>query len=501
MKSIKELSLQSKTKAFFRNGIKQNFINNTWVSAKSEKKIDIINPANEEVIARIPISSSEDINNAVIAAKEAFQNKEWRKMMPSDRERLLHKLADLIEENADYIAEIITLENGKPFIEAKKSEVMGAAKTFRYYAGWCTKIEGETIDLSIPQPDNKQNFAFTKREPVGVVAAIIPWNTPFSIAAWKLAPALSVGCTVVVKPSEETPLNTLILAELVTEAGFPAGVVNIVLGDGSTTGNGLVSHPNINKITFTGSGSVGKTIGKAALDNITAFSLELGGKSPAIVFDDADIEWASKCVANGIFRNMGQICVSGSRVYIQEKVFDEVMHNISNFAKNMKIGHGFEEGVELGPLVCKSHFNKVNNYIKTGNDEGAILVSGGKKVKDKGYFLEPAIFSAKDNNLKIIQEEIFGPVIVCIPFKTIDEVIELANQSDYGLSSTVFTKDVSKSMRMIDELEAGWVWVNSNARSDPHFPLGGFKQSGIGKDLGKEGLYSYTKTKAVNIVY
>ena len=240
---------------------------------------------------------------------------------------------------------------------------------------------------------------------------------------------------------------------------------------------------------------------KSALENITDFSLELGGRSPAIVFDDADLDWASKCVANGIFRNMGQICVSGSRVYIQEKVFDEVMNNISNFAKKMKIGHGFENGVELGPLTCKSHFNTVNDYIKKGSEEGAILVSGGKKIKGTGYFLEPAIFSAKDNSLKIIQEEIFGPVVVCIPFKTIDEVIELANQSDYGLSSTVFTKDISKSMRMVDELEAGWVWVNSNARSDPHFPLGGFKQSGIGKDLGKEGLYSYTKTKAVNIVY
>ncbi|MDB2606241.1 aldehyde dehydrogenase family protein [Zobellia sp.] len=501
MKSIGELTLDSKTKAFFRNPSKSNFINNEWVSANSDEKIDVINPANETSIATIPVSSKIEVDKAVLAAKNAFYNKEWRKMLPATRERLLYKLADLIEDNADYIAEVITLENGKPFIEAKKSEVLGAAKTFRYYAGWCTKIEGETFDVSIPQPNDKQNFSFTKREPVGVVAAIIPWNTPFSIAAWKLAPALAAGCTVVLKPSEETPLNALILADLIAEAGFPPGVVNIILGNGSLTGSALVSHPNINKITFTGSGAVGKTIGKAALDNITGFSLELGGKSPAIVFDDADIEWASKCVANGIFRNMGQICVSGSRVYIQKNVFDEVMNNIADFAKNMKIGHGFEDGVALGPLVCKSHFNKVNEYIKTGTDEGAVLVSGGNKVEGKGYFLEPAIFSAKENNLKIIQEEIFGPVIVCIPFNTIDEVIELANQSDYGLSSTVFTKDISKSMRMVDELEAGWVWVNSNARSDPHFPLGGFKQSGIGKDLGKEGLYTYTKTKGVNIVY
>ncbi|WP_106792372.1 aldehyde dehydrogenase [Aquimarina sp. Aq78] len=501
MKSIQELSLHPKTTSFFGDLSKKNFINNEWVIANGDEVGQVINPANEEVIATIPISSPEDVNKAVSAAKKALYSHEWRKMLPADRERLLYKLGDLIEENADHIAEVITLENGKPFAEARKSEVLGAAKTFRYYAGWCSKIEGETFNISIPQPHNKQNFAFTRREPIGVVAAVIPWNTPFSIAAWKLAPALAAGCTVVLKPSGETPLNSLVLAELIAEAGFPAGVVNIILGNGSTTGNALVSHPDIDKVTFTGSTATGKSIGKAAIDSITGISLELGGKSPAIVFEDADLDWASQCVSQGIFRNMGQICVSGSRVYIQEKVYDKVMTDIMHSAQKMKIGHGFEDNVTLGPLVCKSHLDTVIDYIKLGKEEGATLISGGKKIKDKGYFLEPAIFSATDNNLRVLQEEIFGPVLVGVPFKTVDEAIKLANQTNYGLSSTVFTKDVSKSMRMVDELEAGWVWVNSNARSDPHFPLGGFKQSGIGKELGKEGLYAFTKTKAVNIVY
>jgi len=497
------IKLTKRLTQFLAKKTHTSFINGSYSKNKDNQQIPVINPATEEIIGYVNLGTSETVNEGVIAAKKAFHhNSDWRKMSPDDRGKILYRFAEKIAENSESIAQLVTLENGKLLKDARSSDAGGAAKTFRYYAGWATKIEGETLDISQPQKGKKQNFAFTRREPIGVVAAIVPWNFPVSIAAWKVAPALAAGCTVVLKPSEETPLSALLLAELAMEAGMPAGVFNVITGDGKTTGASLTAHPDIKKITFTGSTFTGKIIGKTAMENVTDVSLELGGKSPAIVFEDTiDISEAAKGVAAGIFRNQGQVCVAGSRVYIQKNIFDKVLTEISHAAQKMKISHGFDETADLGPLVSKGHLHKVCSYIDTGIKEGATLVTGGKNPMAKGYFLQPTIFSATDNRQTIIQEEIFGPVLTAIPFTDIEDALLKANDSLLGLAATVWTKDISKAMRMINRLEAGVVYVNSPVRSDPNLPLGGYKQSGIGRELGKTGVYNYTTLKSVNIVF
>lgn len=480
-----------------------HFIDGAYHSGDSDHQMEVINPANEERVGYAAVGNIDTVNSAVTAAKKAFQHDSpWRKMSPDDRGKILYKFAEKVANNAETIAQMVTLENGKLLKDARSSDAGGAAKTFRYYAGWTTKLEGETLDISQPQKGGKQNFAFTKREPIGVVAAIVPWNFPVSIAAWKVAPALAAGCTVVLKPSEETPLSALLLAELAMEAGLPKGVFNVVLGNGKVTGSALTAHVDVKKVTFTGSTYTGKIIGKSAMDNVTGVSLELGGKSPAIVYDDAiDFEAVAKGVAAGIFRNQGQVCVAGSRVYIQKKVFDKVLTDISHVAEKMKISHGFDETADLGPLVSKGHFAKVSNYIEQGKEEGAKLITGGENPMSKGYYLQPTIFSSPDNQQTIISEEIFGPVLVAIPFEDMEDALQKANDSKMGLAATVWTKDVSKAMTMINRLEAGVVYVNSPVRSDPNLPLGGYKHSGIGRELGKVGVYNYTTLKSVNIVF
>ena len=480
-----------------------HFINGEFAKSSSDEKISVIDPANEEEIAQVALGSKEDVDLAVSSASLAFKHTSvWRKMTPDDRGKILYQLADKISEHKEALAQLVTLENGKLIKDARSSDVGGAAKTFRYYAGWTTKLEGETLDISQAQKGGKQNFAFTKREPVGVVAAIVPWNFPLSIASWKIAPALAAGCTVVLKPSEETPLSALFLAELAIEAGMPPGVLNVVTGDGVTTGSALISHKDISKITFTGSTETGKIIGKAAIENVIGVSLELGGKSPAIVFDDAiDIATTAKGVAAGIFRNQGQVCVAGSRVYIQETVFDRVLAEIVQVAEGLKISHGLDESADLGPLVSKGHLQKVCNYIDRGEAEGATIMTGGRPTSDKGCFLRPTVFSAKDNQCCIVQEEIFGPVLVAVPFTDMEDAIHKANDSTMGLAATIWSKDISKVMTMIDRLQAGVVYVNSPVRSDPNLPLGGYKHSGIGRELGKTGVYAYTTLKSVNIVF
>ncbi len=497
------IQLTDRLQEFLKRKIHTHYINGSYSQGNAGATIDIVNPANEKIISSINVGTKTEVDIAVNAATEAFHHDSpWRKMNPDMRAQVLYKLAELIKAHSETIAQLVTLENGKLLKDAKGSDAGGAAKTFRYYAGWTTKIEGETLDLSQPQKGGKQNFAFTRREPIGVVAAIVPWNFPVSIAAWKVAPALAAGCTVVLKPSEETPFSALLLAELATEAGIPDGVFNVVLGDGPTTGAALTNHPKVKKVTFTGSIATGKTIGKSALENMAGMSLELGGKSPAIVFDDAiDFDAAAKGVAAGIFRNQGQVCVAGSRVYIQRNVFDEVLEKICKIAEKMKISHGFDQSAEMGPLASRAHLNKVCTYIQRGIDDGAKLVSGGTTLEGDGFFLKPTIFSTEENNHVILQEEIFGPVLVAVPFDNIEHAITMANDSIMGLAATVWTKDISKAMTMIQRLEAGVVYVNSPVRSDPNLPLGGYKQSGIGRELGKVGLYNYTTLKSVNIVF
>ncbi len=479
------------------------FINGEYIAAESEGNIDVINPSNEEVISSVSMAGQRDVDKAVIAAQNAFRhNSPWRKMTPTERANSIYKFADTIESHSESLAQLVTLENGKLIKDARSSDVMGAVNTLRYNAGWATKIEGETLDISQKQKNSKKNFSFTRREPIGVVAAIVPWNFPISIAIWKIAPALAAGCTIVLKPSEETPLSALMLAELASESGLPPGVLNVITGDGVTTGAALTQHPVIGKITFTGSTQTGKLIGRTAMENITPVSLELGGKSPAIVFNDVeDFQNTAKGVAAGIFRNQGQVCVAGSRVYIQKKVFDKVLADISHEAEKMKISDGFDESAELGPLVSKQHLDKVRSYIALGLDEGAHKVSGGSKVGDKGYFLQPTIFSAEANKHAIIQEEIFGPVLVAVPFDDIEDAINKSNDNPFGLAATIWTQDISKALSMIERLKAGLIYVNSPVRSDPNLPLGGYKQSGIGRELGKTGVYNYTTLKSVNIVY
>ena len=470
-------------------------------SASSDGVISVVNPATEESIAQVGIAGEDDVDRAVVSARKAFDSGPWGTMSPMDRERILYRFAELIESEADSLAQLVTLENGKLVGQARSSDALGAAKTLRYYAGWTTKIEGSTLDLSLAQKAGKRNFAFIRREPIGVVAAIVPWNFPISIAAWKIAPALAAGCTVVLKPSEETPLSGLMLGQLALEAGLPPGVLNVLTGDGATTGASLVAHPGIDKVTFTGSTGTGKHIGKSAMDNLTGISLELGGKSPVIVFEDADLDEAAKGIAVGIFRNQGQVCVAGSRVYIHKRYFDRVMQDVSDLGRAMKISHGFDPEAELGPLVSEQHMHRVRSYVDQGVEEGALLLSGGQRVGERGYFLEPTVFTSVDNDKVIIQEEIFGPVLVGVPFETEDEAIQMANGTPYGLSSSVWTRDISTAHRVIDALKAGWVFVNAPARSDPNLPLGGYKQSGIGRELGRQGLYQFTTTKSVNIVY
>jgi len=490
------LSAQSQT--FLDRKTHAVLIDGQWVHPDSDASLIITNPATEQQIGQVSICNRQTVDEAVQAAKKAYAEK-WRKLAPVKKQKLLLDLATALENEADTMAEILTLENGKLHAHAK-SEIRGAAATFRYYAGWATKLEGQTLDLSLRQAPGRQNFAFTRREPVGVVAAIVPWNFPISIAAWKLAPLLAAGCTTVLKPSEVTPLSTLYFAQLFDAVGFPPGVVNVITGDG-VTGAALTTHPDVDKITFTGSSQVGKIIGKSAMDQLKDVSLELGGKSPGIVFEDANLEAAATGIAMGIFRNGGQVCVAGSRVYVHAKVYDKLVADIAALGQKMTLSDGFDENADLGPLVSAAHLDSVRGYVDKGVADGVQLVCGGHRPDRKGYYMEPTVFSTTDNSQRLVAEEIFGPVLVAIPFKDEEEALRLANESRYGLSSTVWTKDISKALRCVDALDAGWVFVNAPARSDANFPIGGNKQSGIGRELGKTGVYAYTKLKSVNIVY
>ena len=471
-------------------------INGKWVDAVSGKTFPTYDPSTGEVLAQVAEGDREDINLAVKAARQAFEGP-WRKMTPSDRGRLIWKLGDLIDAHVEEFAYLDSLDNGKPLTVARAADVPLAAELFRYMAGWATKLEGNTIPLSVPYTPKAKYLSYTLREPVGVVGQIIPWNFPLLMAAWKLGPALGTGCTVILKPAEQTPLSALRLGELIVEAGFPEGVVNIVPGYGETAGAALAAHPDVDKIAFTGSTEVGRLIVQAATGNLKRVSLELGGKSPNVVFKDADMDVAIGGAASAIFFNHGQCCCAGSRLYIEKEVFDKVVDGVAANAKKIRVGAGLDPKTQMGPLVSQEQLNRVCAYLESGLSEGAKAIAGGQKKGDKGYFVEPTVLVDTTDNMKVVQEEIFGPVVVAMPFTDPEEITPRANDNVYGLAAGIWTRDISKAHRMAENLQAGTVWINCYNIFDAALPFGGYKQSGWGREMGHEVLNNYTQTKAV----
>lgn len=484
-----KLNVSVKVKEFL-TGKKNMFINGKFVNSVNEETFDTYNPSDGEVLAKVYKAEAEDVNMAVMAAKKAFEDGPWSRMSAAERGNLMYKLSQLIEENKQELAEIDSLDNGKPIGELLENDIPNAIGQFQYFAGWTTKIIGQTIPVS------GSYFNYTRHEPVGVVGQIIPWNFPLMMAAWKIAPALATGCTVVLKPAEQTPLSALYLAKLAAEAGFPKGVINIIPGFGETAGDALVKHKDVNKIAFTGSTSVGRSIMKEAANTMKRVTLELGGKSPNIILPDADLSKAAPGVFSGIMANQGEVCSAGSRVYIQKKNFDNVMSNLVSYAKNVKQGHGLNPDTQMGPLVSKEQQDRVVDYIQQGNDAGASMLTGGGHT-EKGYFVEPTVFSDVDDQMSIAREEIFGPVVVAMPYDDLDEIIERANNSPYGLAAGLWTENLKNAHYVANRLKAGSVWVNCYNVTDPASPFGGYKESGFGREMGSYALNNYTEVKSV----
>jgi phenylacetaldehyde dehydrogenase len=473
---------------------KKMLIGGAWVEAASGKTFNTYNPATGEVLAKVAEGDREDVDRAVKAARAAFEDGPWPDMLVAERARLIWRIAELIDEHREELAELETLDNGKPLLFSRIVDIPTAAAHFRYMSGFATKIEGTTIPISMP---GGKYFAYTLREPVGVAAQIIPWNYPMIMAAMKLAPALACGCTVVLKPAEQTPLTALRLGELIQEAGIPDGVVNIVPGYGETAGAALAAHPDVDKVAFTGSTEVGRLIVNAAAGNLKKVSLELGGKSPNIVFGDADLNCAIPGSANAIFFNQGQTCAAGSRLFVHKSVFDKVIDGIANAAKKFKIGPGIDPSTTLGPLVSQEQLERVTGYVDSGVKDGAKVAIGGHKISGLGYFVEPTILVDVRPEMKIVREEIFGPVVSATPFSDPSEIVKSANDTHYGLASAVWTRDISTAHRVAAKLKAGTVWINCYNVFDPALPFGGYRQSGWGREGGPESIKLYTEVKAV----
>jgi len=469
-------------------------INGEWVEAG--KAFDTINPATGEVLTQVAEASAADVDRAVAAARAAFEKTgkgSWRSISASERGRMLWRLADLVEKNLEEFAELETLDNGKPIFESRYVDMPMVIDVLRYYAGWATKIHGETVNTL----DNA--FTYTLREPVGVVGAIVAWNFPLLLASWKLGPALACGNTVVLKPAEQTPLTALRLGELVAEAGFPAGVLNIITG-GPETGKALVAHAGVDKVAFTGSTVVGKEIMRSAADTLKRVTLELGGKSPNIVFADSDIDSAVKGAINGIFYGKGEVCNAGSRLFLETKVQDEFLGKLVERTKKLVPGDPLDPKTRLGAIVSQQQMQQILGYIETGKSEGAQLIAGGKRATvgdGNGFFIEPTIFGGVKNDMTIAREEIFGPVLATLAFDDVDQVAELANQNPYGLAAAIWTRDIKRAHALSRRLKAGTVWINTYGLMDAALPFGGYKQSGFGRDLGAQALESYTEVKTV----
>jgi phenylacetaldehyde dehydrogenase len=475
---------------------KRLLIGGEWRDAVDGGTFEALDPATEQTLASVAEGTAADVDLAVRAARKAFEGP-WSKMTASDRGRAIWRLGDLIEEHADELARLECLDNGKPLAVARGADVALAADMFRYMAGWATKVSGRTFPVSVPYAPGAEFLTYTLREPLGVVGQIIPWNFPLLMAAWKLAPALATGNTVVLKPAEQTPLSAIRLGELIAEAGFPDGVVNIVQGFGETAGAALAAHPGVDKVAFTGSTEVGRLILHAAAGNLKKVSLELGGKSPNVVFADADIEAAIAGVANGIFFNQGQVCSAGSRLYVESSIYDDVVAGVADAAAAMKVGPGIEPDTEMGPLVSSEQLQRVVGYLDVAKGEGARTAAGGSAVEGPGYFLAPTVLADTRNDMRIVQEEIFGPVLVAQPFSDPDSIAPVANDNVYGLAAAVWTRDIGKAHRVSRQLQAGTVWINTYNIYDAALPFGGYKQSGWGREMGEDVLQLYTETKSI----
>ena len=474
---------------------KRLFVDGQWVEARSGKTFLTHNPATGRVLAEMAEGDAADINLAVAAARRAFEGP-WSRFKPAERQRILLRLADLVEANFEQLAMLDTLDMGTPITRARGNRNR-AVSMLRYYAGQATTIHGETIENSLPG----EIFSYTLKEPVGVVGAIIPWNGPLNASIWKLGPALATGCTVVLKPAEEAPLTPLRLAELCNEAGVPAGVVNVVTGYGETAGAALASHMDVDKVAFTGSTETGRKIIRASAGNVKRISLELGGKSPDIVFADADLDAAVPGAAMAVFANSGQICSAGTRLFVERKIYDEFTEKVAAFSRTLKVGDGFDPETQVGPLVSTEQLDRVSGYMALGRQEGARALSGGMRLTEgplaQGYFVPPTVFTGVSDEMRIAQEEIFGPVISAIPFEDLDEVITRGNRTDFGLGSGVWTQDIGKAHRLAKGLRAGSVWINCYQAMDPAVPFGGYKMSGYGRESGLQHVEEYLNVKAV----
>jgi phenylacetaldehyde dehydrogenase len=472
-------------------------IGSDWVDAQSGVVLEVLNPATEQSIAQVPAGDAADVDRAVKAARECFEGV-WSKVVPAERAKILWRLADLVDSRAADFAALEVSDNGKPIGEVLAIDIPLATDCLREMAGWATKISGQTHNLSVPYMPGAEFHAFTKREPVGVVGQIIPWNFPLLMATWKIGPAIATGCTVVLKPAEWTPLTALLLGELALEAGLPAGVVNIVTGLGETAGASLAAHPDVDKIAFTGSTEVGrKIVAAAGASNLKRVSLELGGKSPTLILGDADPEAAVAGTALASFLNQGQVCTAGSRVYADKRCYDAVVDGLASVAKARNLGNGLDEATEMGPLVSQEQFDKVTDLIQSGVSEGAELVAGGGSIDGSGYFVSPTVLANTSLSMRVEREEIFGPVITVSPVDDSDEAIRRANSSSAGLAAAVWTRDISKAHKTAAALRSGMVFINCYHVYDAVMPFGGFKQSGWGRELGSEVLELYTETKAI----
>ncbi len=489
--NLPEYNFQTSTLEFLKDSPKQLFINNEWVKPQSGQTFETLNPATGMPLAEVALAGAADVDAAVAAASAAFPG--WRDAIAADRGLLLYRLADLIDQHADALAELETLDNGKPIRVSRKGDLPYVSRHLRYQAGWADKIEGSTVPVTFPN-----QFVYTRREPLGVVGAIIPWNFPLLMAIWKLGPALAAGNTLILKPAEQTPLTALYLAGLVREAGFPAGVVNVLTGPGDPTGAAMAAHVDIAKIAFTGSTMVGaKIMEAAAKSNLKRVSLELGGKSPNVIFADADLKAALRGAQWAVFSTSGQECVAGSRLFVERPVYDQVLAGLKENVEKMVVDQGFAEKVHVGPLITEQQLERVASYIDEGKKAGAEIITGGERIGEGGYFLKPAIFAYQDDTLKLVQEEIFGPVAAVTAFDSEEELIRRVNDTQYGLAAGVWTRDIGKAHRYAHAVQAGTVWINGYGMIDPAAPFGGYKMSGFGREMGKEAIDLYTQVKTI----